>query len=114
MTVSKELDHDITFSSFIQCIPCFTHTLQLVVGKFDQLPHQFKSVLKNACTLVTKVNKSTTATERLVSLCNKKLIGDCRTRWSLTYLLVERLSNVRSSLMSVLEELEWDNLPASE
>ena len=54
--MSKGLDHDITFSSFIQRIPCFTHTLQLVVGKFDQLP-QFKSVLRNACTLVTKVNK---------------------------------------------------------
>ena len=88
MTVSKELDHDITFSSFIQSIPCFTHTLQLVVGKFDQLS-QFKSVLRNACTLVTKVNKSTRATERLAALCNKKLIGDCRTSWSLMYLLVE-------------------------
>ena len=83
--VSKELDHDITFSSFIKRIPCFAHTLQLVVGKFDQLS-QFKSVLKNARTLVTKVNKSTRATERLVSLCNKKLVGDCRTRWSSTYL----------------------------
>ena len=83
--VSKELDHNITFSSFIKRIPCFAHTLQLVVGKFDQLP-QFKSILKNARTLVTKVNKSTRATERLVSLCNKKLVGDCRTRWSSTYL----------------------------
>ena len=111
--VSKELDHDVAFSCFIKRLPCLAHTLQLVVGKFDQLP-QFKSVLKNARTLVTKVNKSTRATEKLVSLCNKKLIGDCRTRWSSTYLLVEQLLNVRSSLTSVLEELEWDNLPASE
>ena len=29
-------------------------------------------------------------------------------------ILVERLLSVRSSLTSVLEELEWDNLPASE
>ena len=71
--VSKEVDHNITFSSFIEHIPCFVHTLQLVVGKFDQLP-QFKSVLKNARTLVTKVNKPTRDTERLVSLCNKKLV----------------------------------------
>ena len=69
------IDHDIAFSSFIKHLPCFSHTLQLVVGKFDQLS-QFKNVLKNARTLVTKVNKSTRATERLVSLCNKKLIGD--------------------------------------
>ena len=63
---------------------------------------------------MTKVNNPIRATERLVSLCNKKLIGDCRTRWSSTYLLVERLLNVRSSLTSLLEELKWDNLLASE
>ena len=29
--VSKGLDYDITYSSFIQRIPCFTHTLQLLL-----------------------------------------------------------------------------------
>ena len=60
------------------------------------------------------MNKSTRATEKLVALCYKKLISDCRTRWSSTFLLLERLLEVRSSLTSVLEELQWDNLAASE
>ena len=98
---------------FIKRVPCFAHTLQLIVAKFDQVI-QFKKVLKNAHAVVSKVNKSTRATEKLVALCNKKLITDCRTRWSSTYLLVERLLEVRSSLTSVLEEFEWDNLAASE
>ena len=110
--VTKEIDHDVAFTSFIKRIPCFAHTLQLVVRKFDQQTH-FKKALKNAHALVTKVNKSTRATEKLISLCNKKLIGDCPTRWSSTYLLVERLLEIRSSLRCVLEELDWDNLPAS-
>ena len=46
--VTKEIDHDIiVFTSFIKRIPCFAHTLQLVVRKFDQQTH-FKKALQNA------------------------------------------------------------------
>ena len=88
----------------------FPQTLQLIVAKFDQLT-QFRKVLKNAHAVVTK--QITRATEKLVALCNKKLISNFRTRWSSTFLLVERLLKVSSSA-SVLQEIKWDNLPASE
>ena len=44
----------------------------------------------------------------------KKLVRDCQTRWSSTYVVIERLLNVRTSLTTVLQELEWDNLATSD
>ena len=44
----------------------------------------------------------------------KKLIRDCQTRWSSTYLVIEWLLNVRALLTTVLQELEWDNLATSD
>lgn len=107
-----ELDHAITFSSFKR-VSCFAHTLQLVVRQFDGIA-TFKDLLKRTHHLVSKVNKSTKATEKLISLCGKKLIRDCPTRWSSTFLVIERLLLVKTSLSSVLEEFEWDNLATSE
>ena len=54
------------------------------------------------------------ATERLIELCGKKLLKDCRTRWSSTFLLLQRLTELRDPLEMVICELEWDNLAASE
>ena len=54
--ISIETDHDVAFTAFIKRIPCFAHTLQLVVGKFATLT-QFKEVLKSAYALIRKVNK---------------------------------------------------------
>ena len=74
----------------------------------------FKELLKHTHALVRKVNSSTKATERLISLCGKKLICDCPTRWSSTFLLIERVLEVKASLITVLEELKWDSLATSE
>ena len=71
-------------------------------------------MLTAAHQVVKKVNKSTKATEKLIALCGKKLVGNCPTRWSSTYLLISRMLEVRSALTEVLEELERDNLATSE
>ena len=81
--------------------------------KFKEVT-SLKKVLASAHALVKKVNKSSKATERLVSLCGKKLISDCPTRWSSTFLMLQRLLTVKDALSIVLEELCWDNLPTSE
>ena len=108
----KESEHDIAFSG-LNRVSCFTHTLQLVVHKFEELA-EFKTLLKRAHSLVRKFNTSAKATEKLIAKCGKKLVRDCPTRWSSTYLLLDRLLTVRSSLSEVLRELEWDDLAASE
>ena len=92
---------------------CFAHTLQLVVGKFSEV-RSCSSTIKKAHGLVKKVNKSTKATELLIQHCGKKLVKDCPTRWSSTFLLINRLLEVRSALSRVLCTLEWDDLPTSE
>ena len=92
---------------------CFAHTLQLVVQKFDELP-EFKSLLKHAHSLVRKFNTLVRATEKLIAKSGKILVRHCPTRWTSTYLLVERLLDVRSSITEVLQELEWDCLLTSE
>ena len=94
--LSKDLDHDLVFGSFIKRVTCFAHTLQLVIRKFDK-ENLFKTILKNAHALASKINKSTKATEKLISLCGKNLVSDCPTRWSSTYLLLERLLGVRNA-----------------
>ena len=33
----KELDHDVVFSLSFQCVSCFSHTLQSVVCKFNEI-----------------------------------------------------------------------------
>jgi len=109
----KESDHEIAFSK-LNRISCFAHTLQLVVHKFDQLT-EFKALLTRAHSLVRKFNNtSAKATEKLITKCGKKLVKDCHTRWSSTYLLIDRLLTVRTSLAEVLQELEWDDLATSE
>lgn len=80
---------------------CFTHTLQLVLQKFDEQT-EFKALLKRAHNLVRKFNTLAKATEKLIAKCGKKLVQDCPTRWSSTYLLIERLLAVRSLLTEVL------------
>lgn len=46
----KESEHDIAFTG-LNKVSCFTHTLQLVVHKFEELA-EFKSILKRAHSLV--------------------------------------------------------------
>lgn len=111
--VAREFEHDMAFKFFGKRLSCFAHTLQLVVLKFNK-ELSCKEVLKKVCALVKKVKKSSKATEKLLSLCHKKLVGNCPTRWSSTYLMIERLLEVRVPLTKVLEELEWDNLATSE
>ena len=87
-----------------QRVSCFTHTLQLVVHMHDASPH-IKSTISKAHKLVSKMNKSTKATEKLIKKSGKKLVNTCPTRWSSTFLMISRLLEVKVSLNSLCEEL---------
>ena len=107
-----EEKHDDEFICYNR-ISCFCHTMQLVVNKFDDCSC-FKQLMKHAHALVRKVNSSTKATERLITLSGKKLTKDCPIRWSSTFLMVNRMLEVKNHLKVVLEEQGWDDLAASE
>ena len=109
---NKKLEHDDAFSrEDYQRLSCFPHTLQLIVAKFDDVK-PCKEAISTSKRLVARFNKSVKATEMLVKLSGKKLIGDCPTRWSSTYLLLKRLLAVRTDLETVICKLEWDGLQA--
>ena len=108
----QELEHDIAFSDQKR-LGCFSHTLQLVVHKFDTMQSS-KRALQSARRIVKKFSKSVKANEKLISRCGLKLISDCPTRWNSTHAMISRLLAVRPHLTEVLHELEIDNLPNSE
>ena len=108
----KELQHDIAFAQFGKRLGCFAHSIQLVVQKFKD--DTLKPLMKKVHALVKKVNKSSRATGILLSLCRKKLVSNVPTRWSSTFLMLDRLIDVKGPLGMALEQLEWDNLAHSE
>ena len=105
----KELETISAFSGLGNHTSCLSHTLQLVVILFTGQKH-FSKLIGKVKAVVKKFNKSSKATEKLRYLCNKKLVSNCPTRWNSLYLVIDRLLNVKTSLISVMEELEWDGL----
>ena len=69
--------------------------------------------MKHAHAIVRKINSFTKATEILVTLSGKK-IKDCPTRSSFTFLMLNRLLDLKEHLKAVLHQLGWDDLAASE
>ncbi len=108
----KELEQDAAFILHKR-LSCFSHSLQLVVRKFDTVRAP-KRALSIAHKLVSKVCKSVRATEKLVSLSGRKLVNDVPTRWNSTFIMISRLLEVRAELSQVLLELGWNTLQNSE
>lgn len=94
-------------------LPCFPHTIQLVVNQGTKSDH-VASILSAARGIVTKIRKSSVAIEELLKRAGKTVIDDCPTRWSSTYLMLERLLELKNHLKEVLDVMKWDNLVASE
>ncbi len=109
MSQCEELEEE-HHTAFLYYKRVAIHTLQLVVKLFEGSPC-FNKTLNKTKKIVSKVNKSTKATEKLIIKANKKLIGDCPTRWDSTYLM---LTNVKIHLNNVLDELLWDSLSATQ
>ena len=108
----QEREHVTAFVGMTR-LSCFAHTLQLVVAKFNT-SKQVSAVLKQVFAIVRKYNKSKNATERLEKECGVKLVGLCPTRWSSTFLVVERLLRVHEGLNKVLSDLGWDCVQTSD
>ena len=51
--------------------------------------------MKRVHRLVKKVNKSVKATDMLIEKAGKKLVSDCPTRWSSTFLMISHLLEVK-------------------
>lgn len=107
-------------------IPCFAHTLNLVVKGSIERNHELSSILARSRAIVTFFHQSAKATSKLASLCknrtSKVLAQDVVTRWNSTLTmiasLVELKEYVQDSLSSPaidrsdldLQVHEWETL----
>jgi hypothetical protein len=93
--------------------PCVVHTLQLVVGMIKK-ETSVNKLLDKVRSLVKLFRKSSVATERLLKECKLTLVKDCPTRWSSTYIMINRLLQVKDSVVKVADGMTWDYLLPSE
>ena len=99
--ISQELE--------ISHLPCVGHTLQLSIGKALQLT-AISRVLGRVRKLVEHFHKSTLATNCLrekqirLELPQHVLVMECKTRWSSTYHMIQRIQEQQSAICAVLTE----------
>jgi hypothetical protein len=104
---------DLPTPTDISCrrMQCMAHTLQLVVKKVYDHYH---TVIKKAHYLVCKIRKSSVATQMLISKCGKTVICDNATRWNSTYMMAQRLIEIKSAVNEVLSSIMIDSLLVDE
>lgn len=114
----NELGYAADMTNIIEGIPfrrlgCLCHTLQLLIQEVYNCD-EYREILQTARRLVGKVRKSSIAMQKIVSRCGKTIISDNSTRWNSTYLMINRLLEIKVQLNEVLHEMKIDSLLTSE
>ena len=99
------------------CVPyrrlgCLAHTLQLLIK--EAYDGTYKDVLVKARSLVGKVRKSSVAKEKIALKCGKIVISDNTTRWNSSYLMAQRLQELKMDLNMLLPGFKMDSFLTSE
>ena len=84
-----------------------------ISNRFPGVHKRGNAALK-ARKLVHTIWVSSVATQKLIDACGKTAIADCSTRWSRTFLVLQRLQAIKPSTITVFVSLSWDYLLASE
>jgi len=113
-----EIGYAVDMTDIVEDLPyrrlgCLCHTLQLLIKEVYN-SDEYKEILEKARRLVGKVRKSSIAMQKIVSRCGKTVISDNTTRWNSTYLMVNRLLEIKVDLNEVLCEMKMDTLLTSE
>ena len=93
-------------------MPCLSHTTQLIIRLICK--KLYGKVLGKARSIVKKIRKSSMATQDLIRKAGKSLIADVATRWNSSYLMTERLADVREHVEAVLTKYKFDGMLNSE
>lgn len=94
-------------------LPCVVHTMQLSLKVLDKCD-TFASIASAARSLVRAIRCSSVATQQLVKRAGKTVIADCPTRWSSSYLMLNRLVELQAHIRIVCAEMGFDCLSNSE
>ena len=94
-------------------IPCYAHTLQLVVNEVVK-SKEINSIASKLKKLAHKINKSQPAMVYLQSLCDTKPPGFCPTRWSSLFNLINWFFNNEDSTKKLCENFSFDHLLVTE
>ena len=103
--IKNAISEELNFSH----LPCVGHTLQLSIGKALQLT-AVSHVLARVRKLVEHFHKSTLATNCLrekqirLELPQHVLIMECKTGWSSTYHMIQRVQEQQAAICAVLAE----------
>jgi len=90
---------------------CFARSLQLVIKEVYKGPYSV--IIAKTQGLLGWIRKFSVAMEKVISKCGKGVISDNSTRWNSTYMIVQRLLEVKVPLSKVLIELNIDSLLTS-
>eukprot|EP01121_Diplochlamys_sp_Union-15-3_P007722 TRINITY_DN1989_c0_g3_i1.p1 TRINITY_DN1989_c0_g3~~TRINITY_DN1989_c0_g3_i1.p1 ORF type:complete len:141 (+),score=14.17 TRINITY_DN1989_c0_g3_i1:54-425(+) len=92
----------------LQWVPCFAHSLQLAIKKtLNNAPASITTSIATCKTFVNKFNRSTKLYDELRKIQNQVeeeellLINDVPTKWNSTYLLLFRLTQLKSSILEL-------------
>jgi hypothetical protein len=83
------------------------HTIQLVI---NNVYVHYDILLSKTRSLVSKIRKSSVAMERLLAKCNKIVISDNSIKWNSTYLMVNRLLEIKAPVNEGLSSIMLDSL----
>ena len=102
-------------------LPCFTHTLQLVIKDSTSKITGYKNIVQKAKNIVSHFHRSAKSTamlnnmQKTMNLPQLKLKTECATRWNSTYYMLDRLVRLKKPLNAVLADLpSVTNLTATE
>lgn len=89
-------------------IPCFSHTLNLIVKDSIKADTSLESILEKCGAIVRFLHHSTKASDKLkevqvqLQLPEHRLIQAVETRWSSVFYMLERLSKQRQAVIAAL------------
>ncbi|XP_028658775.2 zinc finger BED domain-containing protein 4-like [Erpetoichthys calabaricus] len=101
----------------VRHVPCFAHTLNLVVKKaIDQTP-KLQEIHQNAKKIVSLFRSSCNAKEKLSEMHQlmgrpvQKVVQEVDTRWNSTYDMLQRLYDQREAVGAALSNLKTEVVP---
>ncbi|KAK0147692.1 Zinc finger BED domain-containing protein 1 [Merluccius polli] len=98
-------------------LPCFAHTLNLIVKKAVEETPQLHEIRLKARKIIGLFRSSCKAREKLLEMQTimgrpaLKLIQDVETRWNSTYDMLQRLHHEKDTVAASLSQLNTDHTP---